>query len=549
MPIFRARRWLSREEFRELLKIADYRGYEKGSGAVFEFNIEKALRNRYSLEDALRLLEETDVEVDESSLEEIKAMYGKLGIRLKWDYDSGWVIISIPRTLAFQVSKLLGSYGLRRHHSGEREYITYKIIPYRLTDFIDELKQVIEAPIIDENNLLKAKKLPMKLELKDIKLRPYQEEALREWINHESRGIIALPTGSGKTIIGIAAIASMNTRTLIITFTREQMFQWKESIYKYTNITPGYIGLIYSGEKKLGPITITTYQSGYRNIKQLSPLFDLLIVDEVHHLPADKFRYIAIHSIAKYRMGLSATVVREDGRHKELFPLLGGIVYHKSAAELAVQGYLARHRVVTVKVRLRGEEKEEFEGLRKLYQRLAGYKPFKEVLEAALKGDERAKRALKIHNRMRSILSSSKAKIDKAIEIARKELAKGNKIIVFTQYVEQAKEIAERLGAYLLTGEVPQDRRREALERFRSTPSGILVVTTVGDEGLDIPDANVGIIVSGTGSRRQFVQRLGRILRPKKGRREAILYEIVLAGTPEEYQARKRKRDSLDSYT
>ncbi len=548
MPAFRVKRWLRPEEFREITRIADYKGYERGAGSLFEFNIEKALKNKYSLEDVVNLLSDLGIDVDESFIDELRKLYGKLAIRAKWDYSSGWVVINIPRPLRFQVGDLFRKYSLRRLYYND-EYISYKLIPYRLHDFIEELRQKVEVTVIDENNLLKDKILPKKLELRNITLRPYQEEALREWINHGSRGIIALPTGSGKTIIGIAAITVVNRRALIITFTREQMFQWKESIYKYTNIEPGYVGLIYSEEKRIAPITITTYQSGFRNIKQLSPLYDLLIVDEVHHLPADKFRYIAIHSIAKYRIGLSATVVREDGRHEELFPLLGGIVYHKTPAELAVQGYLARHRIITVKVKLSKDEKEEFEGLRKLYRSLAGYRTFKEVLEAALKGDERAKKALRIHNRMRSILSASKSKIDKAVEIARREYSRGNKIIIFTQYVDQAEEIAQRLNAYLLTGEIPPEKRKRTLREFREAPSGILVVTTVGDEGLDIPDANVGIIVSGTGSRRQFIQRLGRILRPKKNSKEAILYEIVLANTPEEYQARKRKRNSLDFYS
>ncbi len=548
MPAFRIKRWLTPEEFREVIKIADYKGYERGAGSLFEFNIEKALRNKYSLEDVVNLLKELAINIDDSLIDELRKLYNKLAVRVKWDYSTGWVIVSIPRSLRFQLIDLLKKYGLRRIYYDD-EYLSYKLIPYRLHDFIEDLRQKIEVTIVDENNLLKDKVLPRKLELRNIVLRPYQEEALREWLNHGSRGIIALPTGSGKTIIGIAAITAVNKRTLIITFTREQMFQWKESIYKYTNIEPGYVGVIYSGEKRIAPITITTYQSGFRNIKQLSPLYDLLIVDEVHHLPADKFRYIAIHSIAKYRIGLSATVVREDGRHEELFPLLGGIVYHKTPAELAVQGYLARHRIITVKVRLSKEEKEEFEGLRKLYRSLAGYKTFKEVLKAALKGDQRAKKALRIHNRMRSILSASKAKIEKAVEIALREYRKGNKIIIFTQYVDQAEEIAERLNAYLLTGEIPPEKRRKTLREFREASSGILVVTTVGDEGLDIPDANVGIIVSGTGSRGQFIQRLGRLLRPKKNSKEAILYEIILANTPEEYQARKRKRNSLDFYS
>jgi len=146
------------------------------------------------------------------------------------------------------------------------------------------------------------------------------------------------------------------------------------------------------------------------------------------------------------------------------------------------------------------------------------------------------------------LLAKSTSKIDKAVEIAREEYEKGNKVIVFTQYVDQAREIARRLEALLLTGDTPEEERKRALQEFKYAQRGILVVTTVGDEGLDIPDANVGILVSGTGSRRQFIQRLGRLLRPKPGGKEAVMYEIILEKTTEEFQARKRKTLNLDEY-
>ncbi|ABN70061.1 DNA repair helicase RAD25 [Staphylothermus marinus F1] len=546
MIIFKSKRWLENDEFKEILRVADYNGFEKGVGGVFVFNIDKALRNGYGLEDVLKLIEDYGLEIDSSSLEELKSLYKSLSILVMWNSSNGFVELHVPTSIDRRIKSVLRESGARfRGYRGDR--VVYKLIPYKLWDLIGVLRGK-GFEIIDRSGLLRDKKLPYKIELRKVELRPYQREALEAWIKNNGKGIVALPTGSGKTLIGIAAIAQTSLRTLIITYTREQMFQWREQIYKYTTAEPGLVGLIYSREKRLAPITITTYQSGFRNIKELSPFFDLLIVDEVHHLPADKFRYIAIHSISRYRMGLSATPVREDGRHEELFPLLGGIIYYRSAAELANMGYLARYRVLTIKVGLRKDEKKLFEDLRKTYKVLSGGRSFNEVLDSALKGDEKAKNALRIHNQMRMILAKSKSKIDKAVEIAEKEYRRGSKIIIFTQYIEQAKEIAEKLNAYLLTGEVPVEKRKRVLEEFKNRDNGILVVTTVGDEGLDIPDANVGIIVSGTGSRRQFIQRLGRILRPKPNGVEARLYEIVLEKTPEEYHARKRKRVDLDEY-
>jgi len=545
LVVIKAKRWLDKDEFREVMKIADYNGYERGSGPVFLFNIEKALKNGYGFEDVLSLAEELGLVVED--VDELKKMYERVSVRLEWDNRSGYVKLYVPRIiLDSEFRSFLKNIG-SRYQGVVGEEVLYRIIPYKLWDVVTYF-ETRGLGIVDEQGLVKEKNLPYSIELKNVVLRPYQEEALEALKKNNYRGIIALPTGSGKTLIGIAVITSLNKRTLIITYTREQMFQWKEQIYRYTSAEPGIVGLIYSGEKRLAPITITTYQSGYRNIREISPFFDLLIVDEVHHLPADKFKYIALHSIARYRIGLSATPVREDGKHEELFPLLGGIVYHKTAAELSSQGYLARYRVVTIKVGLRSDERREFEKLRQTYRVLSGGRSFNEVLKLALTGNERAKMALRIHSQMKMLLAKSRAKIDKAVEIASKELEKGNKIIIFTQYVEQAKELAKRLNAYLLIGEIPAEKRKRILEEFRSIDKGILVVTTVGDEGLDIPDATVGIIVSGTGSRRQFIQRLGRILRPKPGGVEAKLYEIVLEKTPEEYLARKRKRMDLDEF-
>jgi len=545
MTVLRARRWLAQEEFREILRIADYSGVINGK-ATFTFNLDKALKNGYTYEDVVLMIQEYGLEVDPSDLEEIKELFSKVGTTIEWERARGAVKIRIPWSIYYRVRDILKKYNAK--YSGKSEHEIYYITaPNTIHSLINEL-EALGIAIRDPEGIIHEKPLPVKPSLRNIELRDYQKEALEKWIENNYRGIIALPTGSGKTVIGIAAFVAKPVRTLIIAYTREQMFQWREAILKHTDLDPMYVGLIYSDEKKLAPITITTYQSGYRAINDISPYFDMLIIDEVHHLPADKFRYIALHSIARYRMGLSATPVREDGRHVELFPLLGGIVYYKSPEELARKGYLAKYVIETVKVSLTKDELEEYEKLRKLYKSLVGTARFQEVLEAARKGDPKAREALKVHAQMRMILATSKAKIKKAVELATKEVERGSKVIIFTQYIEQARLISEALNAYMLTGEMSPEERRRILMKFKEDQSGVLVVTTVGDEGLDIPDANVGIIVSGTGSRRQFIQRLGRLLRPKKDGAIAKLYEIVLVRTPEEYQSRKRKSFNLDEY-
>jgi len=535
--VFKVRKWLEEDEFKELLKIADYMGFENGY-KLFKLNIEKALRNGYTPIDVRNIIEEYADEENEI-LDNIEKLFQEYAAVFEWSTSKGVVRIHIPKTLSSMLKDQLRRYGYK--YSGiVGDKVVIEILPYYAYDVYKFFKnQFIQ--VIDANNIFAEKPLVFKPELVNVTLRQYQEEALNKWIENDYRGIIALPTGSGKSIIAIAAIVKTAVRTLIVAYTKEQVFQWRDFILKYTNIPVHMIGLIYGEEKKLAPITITTYQSGFRNINNISPYFGMLVVDEVHHLPAEKFKYIALHTIAKYRMGLSATPTREDGKHEELFPLLGGIIYHKLPSELVEQGFLAPYTIITVKVGLSKQERALYEQLRRKYRALVGSKKFEEVLKEARKGIPRAIEALKIHSEMRQILAKACSKIDKAVEIAKREYEKGNKVIIFTQYVEQAKDIASRLNGLLLTGETPEADRKHSLELFKHSPRGILVVTTVGDEGIDIPDANVGIIVSGTGSRRQFIQRLGRLLRPKTKGTGAVLYEIVLEKTPEELQARKRK--------
>ncbi|MEM4848585.1 MAG: DEAD/DEAH box helicase, partial [Ignisphaera sp.] len=410
--------------------------------------------------------------------------------------------------------------------------------PMYLFDAIDILRSR-DIIVQNEINIDEKVSLPIKINFRG-ELRDYQLEALDAWRKNGFKGVIALPTGTGKTVIAVAALAELNVRTLVVTYTKEQMFQWGEKIAIFTDIPRGLIGYFYGSEKRVSPITIVTYQSAYRYISMLAPYFSFLIVDEVHHLPADKFRYIAENMFARYRLGLSATVIREDGRHVELFPLMGGIVYSKAMAELAEKGYIAPFTVETVKVSLTAEEKKKYKELLERYRKLVGSKSFEEILEQAKKGDPRSLEAVKIRTELRMMVHNAQEKLNAVEQIVAKELEQGSKILVFTQYVEQAKQIADRLNTYYIVGELDETTRRRRLEAFKQGITKVLVLTTVGDEGIDVPDANVGIIVAGTSSKRQFIQRLGRLLRPAPGK-QAKLYEIVVKGTFEEAESRKRK--------
>ncbi len=528
---FRVRGWISEEEYRSLLRIARYLGREDGY-ALFELDPWKVEREGLGLEDVYAMLESVDGIVEEDLEALSRAVEEAHTVTIEFGPDSRLRLRS--RML---LKDLLRELGVQLPYSrDEKAYIAAPYLYRRLVEFFTSRG----IRVRDEVGLLGSfGRLPRELTFRGT-LRPYQEEALTAWAANGYQGIIALPTGAGKTVIAIAGIARLNVKTLIVVYTKEQVKQWIDSLRRFTD-AGAMVSAFYGDEKRLSPITVTTYQTAYRKAGFFTKYFALVVFDEAHHLPADKFRVIATMMAAPYRLGLSATVEREDGKHVEIFPLLGGIVYTTTPGQLAREGYLASYTIRTVRVELKGEEKRKYEELRRRYQLLARGRTFQEVLEAARRGDETAKEALRVHSEMKKIVQYSEAKLEAARRIIEKELMKGSKIIVFTQYKAQAEEVARRTGALLLHGGLDRRTRERILDVFRSLPSGALVVTTVGDEGLDIPDANVGILLSGTSSQRQFIQRLGRLLRPKPGRNEAVLYEIIVSGTSEEFQSRKRK--------
>ncbi|HDD26534.1 MAG TPA: DEAD/DEAH box helicase [Acidilobales archaeon] len=533
--IFKVDEWLEDDEFRELLSISDYIG-RKGNSSIFKLNIPKVVRKGLSPEDVLNVLDSVDADYDANLfLQELSRVIE--GKEVVFEYVSNKIVMK-PK---FFLGSLYDE--VKDFVKYDRETKTFYVRPMYFFKLIDLLESR-GVKVINKTGLRRELKLNINVKFKG-ELRPYQEEALDSWLRNRSKGVIALPTGSGKTIIAIAALAKLSERTLIVTYTKEQMFQWGELIKRFTNIPEFMIGYFHSGEKKVKPITIITYQSAFRYIERLTSQFSFLVVDECHHLPADKFKYIAENSVADKRMGLSATIYREDGKHEILFPLMGGVVYYKTPAELTELGYLAPYRIITKYVSLLPSERKEYIELKRKYRELVGFMPFEEVLRSAREGNKVAIEALRLRNTMRILVHKSKSKIYEVKKIVDEELRRGSKVIVFTQYVDQAETLAKVLNAMLLTGETEDRRRREILKRFKNIDKGVLVVTTVGDEGLDIPDANVGIIVTGSGSRRQFIQRLGRLLRPKEGK-EARLYEIVVRGTTEELQAKKRKESKLD---
>lgn len=371
-------------------------------------------------------------------------------------------------------------------------------------------------------------------------LRPYQEDALTEWIEKDYRGIICLPTGTGKTFMGLEAIHKTKNRTLIIVPTINLLHQWRRNVIEGLEISKDKIGIWGGGRQELNEITITTYDSAHIYVKRFQNAFDLIIFDEVHHLPAPTYRVIAEGTIASKRLGLSATPERSDELHRDLDVLVGKVVYRLEHEELVDDGYVAPFELKTITIELADDEQRRYEALDKLYQDyVQKYKIFDyEKLVLRSGRDKKAREALLARQEARKISFGGEKKLDKIEELLIQH--KKDKVIIFCEFNEIVHAITKRFLIPEITHKTKLEERRIVLDNFKSGKYSKLVTGRVLDEGWDV-DANIGFMVSGSGSKRQFIQRLGRILRPSETRSKAILYELVTKETLEVSTADRRK--------
>ncbi|MBO8180656.1 MAG: DEAD/DEAH box helicase [Archaeoglobus sp.] len=413
---------------------------------------------------------------------------------------------------------------------------TYRALAYRYRDiieylerngidFIDNALDPIPTPYFDA----------------EISLRDYQEKALERWLI-DKRGCVVLPTGSGKTHVAMAAINELSAPTLIVVPTLALVEQWKDKLRIFGEENVGE----FSGrEKELKPLTVATYDSAYVNAEKLGNKFMLLVFDEVHHLPAESYVQTAQMSAAPFRLGLTATFERDDGRHEILKEVVGGKVFELLPDHLAGK-HLASYTIKRIFVPLTDEEKKEYEKREKIfkgYLRAKGImlrrsEDFNKIVMAS-GYDERAYEALRAWEGARKIAFNSKNKIRKLREILDRH--RKDKIIIFTRHNELVYRISKVFLIPAITHRTGRDEREEILEGFKTGRFRAIVSSQVLDEGIDVPDANVGVIMSGSGSAREYIQRLGRILRPSKGKKEAVLYELISRGTGEVNTARRRK--------
>jgi DNA excision repair protein ERCC-3 len=346
-------------------------------------------------------------------------------------------------------------------------------------------------------------------------LRPYQKEA-SESFWHGGSGVVVLPCGAGKTLVGAASMAAAQATTLILVTNTVSARQWRDELIRRTSLTADEIGEYSGAKKEIRPITIATYQVITTKRGGIHPhleLFDardwgLIIYDEVHLLPAPVFRMTADLQ-ARRRLGLTATLVREDGREGDVFSLIGPKRYDAPWKDLEQQGYIAPADCVEVRVTLTDEERMTY----------------------AIADDDVKYR----------LASTAESKTEVVVDLVNKH--RGQPTLVIGQYVDQLDDLAERLDAPLIKGETTVRQREKLYEQFRSGEIDLLVVSKVANFSIDLPSAQVAIQVSGAfGSRQEEAQRLGRLLRPKGAGTTARFYAVVARDTVDADFAQHRQR-------
>jgi superfamily II DNA or RNA helicase len=374
--------------------------------------------------------------------------------------------------------------------------------------------------------------------------RSYQENALTAWLAQGSAGVVVLPTGAGKTFVAAMAIAETGLWTLAVVPTIDLLQQWRTALATALSLNIDDIGTFGGGEKELKPITIITYDSAALYPRELAR-FGLLIFDECHHLPAPTYRLIAESAFTPLRLGLSATPERSDMAHIELDELIGPEVYRRSPAELTEGRYLAQYQEKIIDIALSSEAEIRYAEQRRIYssflrrRRIVIRSPedFQQKLIFLSARDPEARAAMLAWREARHIAMNAPAKYSEIERLLHKHAT--DQVLLFSEYNPVVDEISRRFCLPSITYKTPAEERRTILDRFRTGQYTKLVTGRVLNEGVDVPDCRVAIIVSGNSTKREYIQRLGRILRPKEG--EALLYELVTTGTTEEEMAKRRK--------
>ncbi|WP_248583233.1 DNA repair helicase XPB [Nocardioides sp. InS609-2] len=443
---------------------------------------------------------------------ETMARYGRL--RLEKHPVHGLVLVSTDRPVLEEVLRAKRIQGMIGDRIGGADGDTVVVHASERGNLKQALLK-IGWPAEDFAGYVDGEAHPIALDETEWHLRDYQRDAAESFW-HGGSGVVVLPCGAGKTLVGAAAMAHAAATTLILVTNTVSARQWKDELIKRTSLTAEEIGEYSGSVKEIRPVTIATYQvmtTRRKGVYSHLELFDardwgLIMYDEVHLLPAPIFRMTA-NLQARRRIGLTATLVREDGREGDVFSLIGPKRYDAPWKDIEAQGWIAPADCVEVRVTLP-------EGERLVY--------------ATSEPEERYRLA-----------SCTRRKLDVVRQLVAQHV--GQPTLVIGQYIDQLDELGEALDAPVIKGETPVKERQRLFEAFRTGELGLLVVSKVANFSIDLPSAEVAIQVSGSfGSRQEEAQRLGRLLRPKSEGKSAHFYTIVSRDTVDAEFAQNRQR-------
>jgi DNA excision repair protein ERCC-3 len=440
---------------------------------------------------------------------ETMARYGRL--RLEKHPVHGLVLVSTDRPVLEEVLRAKRIQGML----GERLDDDSVVVHASERGNLKQALLKLGWPAEDFAGYVDGEAHPIELDLTAWSMRPYQREAV-ETFWHGGSGVVVLPCGAGKTLVGAAAMAEAKATTLILVTNTVSARQWKDELLRRTSLTTEEIGEYSGSVKEVRPVTIATYQvmttkrkGVYSHLELLDARdWGLIVYDEVHLLPAPIFRMTA-NLQARRRLGLTATLVREDGREGDVFSLIGPKRYDAPWKDIESQGWIAPADCVEVRVTMSQSERLAY---------------------ATAEPEERYRLA-----------SCTPAKTRVAELLVEKHA--GEPTLVIGQYLDQLDELAADLDAPVIKGETPVKERQRLFEAFRSGEISLLVVSKVANFSIDLPEAAVAIQVSGSfGSRQEEAQRLGRLLRPKADGRTARFYAVVARDSVDADFAQNRQR-------
>lgn len=370
--------------------------------------------------------------------------------------------------------------------------------------------------------------------------RPYQAEALEAFIKSRKRGLVVLPTGAGKSYLAMMVMDAVRRATLVIAPTLDLVRQW------HANLSASFganVGVVGGGEYRIEDITVTTYDSAHIHMEHFGNRFGLVVFDEAHHVPGESYAMAARMCLAPYRLGLTATPERADGKEDVLDSIIGPIVYRKEIVAMSGD-YLADYDTVTVDIELSPEERAEYDEARGEYkaflngQGLTKMRNFWSEFVMRSTRSEEGRNAMLAYRKQRQIAFANQAKLAFVEQLLTEHAS--DRAILFTQDNATAYEISRRFLVPVITHQTKVTERTDILEGLAEGRYRAVVTSKVLNEGVDVPDANIAVIVSGSGSVREHVQRLGRVLR-KKGDKRATLYELVTANTSESFTSARRR--------